>query len=195
MWLSTASRTCQPGSPRGSSWGPCRSERTRAMFSSSGTGNRSRSCPRVCASPPVVLRRQTQLRALRPDLTYVAIRGNLDTRLRKLDRGDCEALVLAAAGVHRLGLGERITAYFVLTRCAQRWARARWASKSVPTIRALAKPWRPSTTSPRIMRCGRSGRCCAASAAVARCLSPLTPGGKTHNCNCKGWSRTWRGRR
>jgi len=58
------------------------------------------------------LRRQTQLRALRPDLTYVAIRGNLDTRLRKLERGDCEALVVAAAGVHRLGLGERITAYF-----------------------------------------------------------------------------------
>ena len=60
------------------------------------------------------LRRQTQLRALRPDLVYVAMRGNLDTRLRKLERGDCEALVLAAAGVHRLGLTERITSYFSL---------------------------------------------------------------------------------
>lgn len=58
------------------------------------------------------LRRQTQLRALRSDLVYVAVRGNLDTRLRKLDRGDCEALVLAAAGVHRLGLSGRITSYF-----------------------------------------------------------------------------------
>ncbi len=58
------------------------------------------------------LRRQTQLRALRPDLVCVAMRGNLDTRLRKLERGDCEALVLAAAGVHRLGLTERITSYF-----------------------------------------------------------------------------------
>jgi hydroxymethylbilane synthase len=58
------------------------------------------------------LRRQTQLRALRADLVYVAMRGNLDTRLRKLERGDCEALVLAAAGVHRLGLTERITSYF-----------------------------------------------------------------------------------
>jgi hydroxymethylbilane synthase len=58
------------------------------------------------------LRRQTQLRALRADLVYVAMRGNLDTRLRKLERGDCEALVLAAAGVHRLRLGERVTAYF-----------------------------------------------------------------------------------
>jgi hydroxymethylbilane synthase len=60
------------------------------------------------------LRRQTQLRALRPDLVYVAMRGNLDTRLRKLERGDCEALVLAAAGVHRLGLTERITSYLSL---------------------------------------------------------------------------------
>jgi len=60
------------------------------------------------------LRRQTQLRALRPDLVYVAMRGNLDTRLRKLERGDCEALVLAAAGVRRLGLSERITSYFRL---------------------------------------------------------------------------------
>ena len=58
------------------------------------------------------LRRQTQLRTLRDDLVYVAMRGNLDTRLRKLERGDCEALVLAAAGVHRLGLSGRITAYF-----------------------------------------------------------------------------------
>jgi len=60
------------------------------------------------------LRRQTQLRAMRSDLDYVAVRGNLDTRLRKLERGDCEALVLAAAGVHRLGLTERITSYFRL---------------------------------------------------------------------------------
>lgn len=58
------------------------------------------------------LRRQTQLRALRAGLVYVAMRGNLDTRLRKLERGDCEGLVLAAAGVHRLGLTERITSYF-----------------------------------------------------------------------------------
>jgi hydroxymethylbilane synthase len=58
------------------------------------------------------LRRQTQLRRLRPDLELIALRGNLDTRLRKLERGDCDALVLAAAGVHRLGLRERITGYF-----------------------------------------------------------------------------------
>jgi hydroxymethylbilane synthase len=58
------------------------------------------------------LRRQAQLRRLRSDLELVPLRGNLDTRLRKLQRGDCDALVVAAAGVHRLGLRERITAYF-----------------------------------------------------------------------------------
>jgi len=64
---------------------------------------------RIATSSP---RRQTQLRALRPDLSYVPMRGNLDTRLAKLERGDCEALVLAAAGVHRLGFSSRVTAYF-----------------------------------------------------------------------------------
>lgn len=58
------------------------------------------------------LRRQSQLRRLRSDLEIVPMRGNLDTRLKKLDRGDCEAVVLAAAGVHRLGLASRITEYF-----------------------------------------------------------------------------------
>ena len=58
------------------------------------------------------VRRQSQLRKLRSDLELVPLRGNLDTRLRKLDRGDCHALVLAAAGVHRLRLRQRITEYF-----------------------------------------------------------------------------------
>jgi hydroxymethylbilane synthase len=58
------------------------------------------------------LRRQTQLRSLRRDLIFETMRGNLDTRLRKLECGECDALVLAAAGVHRLGLAKHITAYF-----------------------------------------------------------------------------------
>jgi hydroxymethylbilane synthase len=54
------------------------------------------------------LRRQAQLKALRPDLRIEPLRGNLDTRLRKLDEGQYDAIVLAAAGLVRLGLGERI---------------------------------------------------------------------------------------
>lgn len=60
------------------------------------------------------LRRQSQLRRLRSDLYIVPFRGNLDTRVKKLDRGECDGLVLAAAGVHRLGLHRRIAEYFAI---------------------------------------------------------------------------------
>jgi len=49
------------------------------------------------------LRRQAQLKALRPDLQIHALRGNVDTRLRKLERGEYDAIILAAAGLNRLG--------------------------------------------------------------------------------------------
>lgn len=55
------------------------------------------------------LRRQAQIRAARPDLRLEPIRGNVDTRLRKLDDGEFDAIILAAAGLHRLGFGGRIT--------------------------------------------------------------------------------------
>ncbi|MGE5451553.1 MAG: hydroxymethylbilane synthase [Acidobacteriota bacterium] len=54
------------------------------------------------------LRRLAQLRAVRPDLKIEPLRGNLDTRLRKLDEGQYDAIILAAAGLKRLGLGDRI---------------------------------------------------------------------------------------
>jgi hydroxymethylbilane synthase len=54
------------------------------------------------------IRRASQLRRLRPDLEILPIRGNVDTRLRKLDAGDFDSIVLAAAGLKRLGLGHRI---------------------------------------------------------------------------------------
>jgi hydroxymethylbilane synthase len=55
------------------------------------------------------LRRQCQLRAVRPDLVVGDLRGNVDTRLLKLDEGQYEAIILACAGLERLGLGDRIT--------------------------------------------------------------------------------------
>ncbi|MGA9575623.1 MAG: hydroxymethylbilane synthase [Lysobacterales bacterium] len=55
------------------------------------------------------LRRKSQLLALRPDLEVTDLRGNVDTRLRKLDDGQYDAIILACAGLQRLGLGERIT--------------------------------------------------------------------------------------
>lgn len=56
------------------------------------------------------LRRQCQLRHQRPDLEIVNLRGNVNSRLRRLDAGDFDAIVLAAAGLHRLELSERIRA-------------------------------------------------------------------------------------
>ena len=55
------------------------------------------------------LRRRSQLLRARPDLNAVPIRGNVDTRLGKLDAGEADALILARAGIERLGLGDRIT--------------------------------------------------------------------------------------
>ena len=54
------------------------------------------------------LRRQAQLRALRPDLVLLDLRGNVGTRLAKLDAGDYDAILLACAGLERLGLAARI---------------------------------------------------------------------------------------
>lgn len=57
------------------------------------------------------LRREAQLRAFRPDLTILPLRGNVDTRIRKALQGDYDAIILAAAGVERLDLGQHITEY------------------------------------------------------------------------------------
>ncbi len=56
-------------------------------------------------------RRAAQLRALRPDLAVAGIRGNVDTRIRKLEAGEYDAIVLAAAGLERLGLQARVSEY------------------------------------------------------------------------------------
>ena len=57
------------------------------------------------------LRRIAQLRALRPDFTIVDVRGNLDTRMRKAETGEVDAVVLAAAGLTRMGWADRISHY------------------------------------------------------------------------------------
>ena len=55
------------------------------------------------------IRRRIQIQAIRPDLQIVAIRGNVDSRLKRLDEGELDAVVLAAAGLERLGRAGRIT--------------------------------------------------------------------------------------
>lgn len=58
------------------------------------------------------LRRRYQLARLRPDAVFFPLRGNMDTRLAKLDRGDCDAIVVACAAFKRLGLEKRLTQVF-----------------------------------------------------------------------------------
>ena len=62
-------------------------------------------------------RRAVQIKAARPDLEITHIRGNIDTRIRKLDNGDYDAIVLAAAGLIRMGWQDRITQYLSPETC------------------------------------------------------------------------------
>jgi hydroxymethylbilane synthase len=86
-----------------------------ALVSASGIA-RLEDLPRGAVMGTSSLRRQAQIRALRPDLNIESLRGNVDTRLRKLDAGQdsggkrLDAIVLACAGLIRLGLESRITA-------------------------------------------------------------------------------------
>jgi hydroxymethylbilane synthase len=75
----------------------------------SRTASRFRDLPRGARLGTSSLRRQAQLLHQRPDLDIVALRGNLDTRLRKLATEGLDAIVLAAAGLRRLGLFDRVT--------------------------------------------------------------------------------------
>ena len=63
------------------------------------------------------LRRQAQLKRVRPDLVFLPLRGNLNTRIRKLSEGEVDAVILAAAGLHRIGWQERITEYLPFDIC------------------------------------------------------------------------------
>ena len=88
------------------------------------------------------LRRQSQLRAQRRDLEYVEFRGNVDTRLRKLAEGQVEAIILASAGLERLGLTQHVRERFpalVLCPAAGQGAMAvETRSGDSETIAALA---------------------------------------------------------
>jgi len=80
-----------------------------ALVTTSGIA-RLEDLPRGAIVGTSSLRRQAQLYALRPDLSIESLRGNVDTRVRKLDAGGMDAIVLACAGLVRLGLESRITA-------------------------------------------------------------------------------------
>ena len=95
------------------------------------------------------LRRMAQLRALRADLTYEPLRGNVPTRLSRVERGELDAVVLARAGIERLGLGDRATEVFspadVLPAPAQGALAIQTRGDARPLIARLAALEHPPT--------------------------------------------------
>lgn len=73
--------------------------------------------PRMARLGTSSLRRQLQLHALRSDLEMDNLRGNIQTRLARLDKGDFDAIILAVAGLRRMGLSNRIRGYFSTETC------------------------------------------------------------------------------
>ena len=128
------------------------------------------------------LRRAAQLAAVRPDLEIRSIRGNVDTRIRKVEEGQFDAVVLAAAGVRRLGLEQAVTEWLRRRRCSPAPGQGalavqcradddamRRASRRCSTIRGHARRLRPSARSLR----GLGGGCAAPVAALA--VTSTTP--------------------
>jgi hydroxymethylbilane synthase len=72
-----------------------------------------RDLPRATRVGTGSLRRRAQILHVRPDLQFLDVRGNVDTRLRKLDEGSYDALILAEAGLDRLGLADRVSAHLM----------------------------------------------------------------------------------
>jgi hydroxymethylbilane synthase len=92
-------------------------------------------------------RRQAQLLALRPDVSFVEIRGNIDTRLRKLEAGECDALVLAAAGLDRLGRAEWVHRRFAVDElCPAPGQGALALETRAPSYAVFAEPGRDDRT-------------------------------------------------
>src|SRR5437660_7692194 len=118
------------------------------------------------------LRRAAQLRRLRPDLQVESIRGNLDTRLRKLDEGQYESIVLAAAGLARLGWSGRIAEFLqpeVMCPAVGQGALAIETRIGEDACRALDHaPTRAAVTAERAVLSALGGGCLTPIGAYAR---------------------------
>ena len=98
------------------------------------------------ASAPAACAGRRSSRRLRPDLEIHPLRGNVDTRLRKLEEGEYDAIILAAAGLNRLGKTELVKQVIPEDSCVRRRDRAHWESRFAPAIRPRESIWPSSTT-------------------------------------------------
>lgn len=128
------------------------------------------------------LRRQSQLLAVRPDLRIVALRGNIHTRLEKLEREGYDAIVLAVAGLKRMGLEKRIQQIIpeaiMLPACGQ-GALGLECRVEDPWVRSLIKPLNDHTTATcvqteRHVNALLGGNCHVPVAIYAQCVDDLT---------------------
>ena len=122
------------------------------------------------------LRRRTQLLHFRRDLQMKDIRGNVDTRLRKLAEGGYDALVLAEAGLRRLGLDRHIAQVLPWRSFCPRRAKGRWRWRPGPTTSRLAASWPNSTTRPR--RAAVTAERALLAALQGGCLAPVAALGR-----------------
>ena len=104
------------------------------------------------------LRRRAQLLSVRPDLEVVELRGNVDTRLRKLDAGEVDAIVLAAAGLERLGRGAGRRGARLRARARAGHAGARDRGRTIERARACDRV--ACMTRPPSRLCARNGPPC-----------------------------------
>ena len=157
-----SSGRCSPARPRSASTRPrtCRARWRRAWRSPPcraredpadvwiGAGASLEDVPEGARVGTASLRRRAQLLAARPDLRVEELHGNVDTRLRKLAEGELDAIVLAAAGLRRLGRESEIG--FAIPADADgpgRRARARWRCRCAPATRRAPRPPRPAARS------------------------------------------------
>ena len=127
-------------------------------------------------------RRRAQLKALRPDLEAVEFRGNVDTRLRKLDEAQFDAIILAAAGLKRLGLEDRIRAYIAPTLILPAAGQGALGLEIRSDLKALGQrlsalnhaPSALATAAERAVSRALGGSCSMPLAAYARWDEPLT---------------------
>ena len=147
----------------------------RATFWFRHALSRSTRCPAGPAIGTGSLRRRAQLLHFRRDLQMKDIRGNVDTRLRKLREGGYDALVLAEAGLRRLGLARQITQACRWKSSCRRRAKGRWRWRPAPTTRHPPHrgPTRPSAharrrAAERAMLAALQGGCLAPVAALGR---------------------------
>ncbi|OYV47671.1 MAG: hydroxymethylbilane synthase, partial [Burkholderiales bacterium 21-58-4] len=109
------------------------------------------------------LRREVQIRQCYPQLVLQPLRGNVDTRLAKLDKGDYDVIILAAAGLKRLGLGARIRSYLTPEQSLPAAGQGALAIETLagrPNLRTLLSP----------LVCPGTTACAIAERAVSRVL-------------------------